>query len=1446
MKDHLEYDEKLQTFLKDQNIDDAYQALKPQFDEIHEEFITDSLESKKAKEIDFSEYLDLFQEKKELNDSEKKLRNKIGETFNKAGEKWKKEKYPQYEWKKGSKIANGADILSCQDMLQFIKYKNPEDEKIKNYIDDTLKGFFTYFGGFNQNRANYYETKKEASTAVATRIVHENLPKFCDNVIQFKHIIKRKKDGTVEKTERKTEYLNAYQYLKNNNKITQIKDAETEKMIESTPIAEKIFDVYYFSSCLSQKQIEEYNRIIGHYNLLINLYNQAKRSEGKHLSANEKKYKDLPKFKTLYKQIGCGKKKDLFYTIKCDTEEEANKSRNEGKESHSVEEIINKAQEAINKYFKSNNDCENINTVPDFINYILTKENYEGVYWSKAAMNTISDKYFANYHDLQDRLKEAKVFQKADKKSEDDIKIPEAIELSGLFGVLDSLADWQTTLFKSSILSNEDKLKIITDSQTPSEALLKMIFNDIEKNMESFLKETNDIITLKKYKGNKEGTEKIKQWFDYTLAINRMLKYFLVKENKIKGNSLDTNISEALKTLIYSDDAEWFKWYDALRNYLTQKPQDEAKENKLKLNFDNPSLAGGWDVNKECSNFCVILKDKNEKKYLAIMKKGENTLFQKEWTEGRGKNLTKKSNPLFEINNCEILSKMEYDFWADVSKMIPKCSTQLKAVVNHFKQSDNEFIFPIGYKVTSGEKFREECKISKQDFELNNKVFNKNELSVTAMRYDLSSTQEKQYIKAFQKEYWELLFKQEKRDTKLTNNEIFNEWINFCNKKYSELLSWERKYKDALTNWINFCKYFLSKYPKTTLFNYSFKESENYNSLDEFYRDVDICSYKLNINTTINKSILDRLVEEGKLYLFEIKNQDSNDGKSIGHKNNLHTIYWNAIFENFDNRPKLNGEAEIFYRKAISKDKLGIVKGKKTKNGTEIIKNYRFSKEKFILHVPITLNFCSNNEYVNDIVNTKFYNFSNLHFLGIDRGEKHLAYYSLVNKNGEIVDQGTLNLPFTDKDGNQRSIKKEKYFYNKQEDKWEAKEVDCWNYNDLLDAMASNRDMARKNWQRIGTIKEAKNGYVSLVIRKIADLAVNNERPAFIVLEDLNTGFKRSRQKIDKSVYQKFELALAKKLNFLVDKNAKRDEIGSPTKALQLTPPVNNYGDIENKKQAGIMLYTRANYTSQTDPATGWRKTIYLKAGPEETTYKKDGKIKNKSVKDQIIETFTDIGFDGKDYYFEYDKGEFVDEKTGEIKPKKWRLYSGENGKSLDRFRGEREKDKYEWKIDKIDIVKILDDLFVNFDKNISLLKQLKEGVELTRNNEHGTGESLRFAINLIQQIRNTGNNERDNDFILSPVRDENGKHFDSREYWDKETKGEKISMPSSGDANGAFNIARKGIIMNAHILANSDSKDLSLFVSDEEWDLHLNNKTEWKKQLNIFSSRKAMAKRKK
>jgi CRISPR-associated protein Cpf1 len=44
-----------------------------------------------------------------------------------------------------------------------------------------------------------------------------------------------------------------------------------------------------------------------------------------------------------------------------------------------------------------------------------------------------------------------------------------------------------------------------------------------------------------------------------------------------------------------------------------------------------------------------------------------------------------------------------------------------------------------------------------------------------------------------------------------------------------------------------------------------------------------------------------------------------------------------------------------------------------------------------------------------------------------------------------------------------------------------------------------------------------------------------------------------------------------------------------------------------------------------------------------------------------------------------------------------------------------------------------------------------------------------------------------------------------------------KEPLPTSGDANGAFNIARKGLIMLMRIEEKPENPNL--FVSDEEWD---------------------------
>ena len=334
------------------------------------------------------------------------------------------------------------------------------------------------------------------------------------------------------------------------------------------------------------------------------------------------------------------------------------------------------------------------------------------------------------------------------------------------------------------------------------------------------------------------------------------------------------------------------------------------------------------------------------------------------------------------------------------------------------------------------------------------------------------------------------------------------------------------------------------------------------------------------------------------------------------------------------------------------------------------------------------------------------------------------------------------------------------------------------------------------------------------------------------ILEDLNTEMKRGRQKIEKQVYQNLETALAKKLNFVVDKDTKKGEIGSVSKALQLTPPINNYQDIEGKKQFGVMLYTRANYTSVTDPATGWRKTIYIKNGKED------------DIKNQILDKFSDFGFDGKDYYFEY-----VEANAGYM----WRLYSGKNGEALPRFQNKKQalQDKNVWVPEKISVIDVLDKLFANFDKSKSFKAQIEAGVELQKDEERNetAWQSLRYALDLIQQIRNSGEkNSKDDNFLYSPVRNDKDEHFDTRNY----INNGELSEIRDADANGAYNIARKGLIMDAHIKQwikegqpttkrdGKESSDLDLFISDKEWDLWLLQREQWKKELPIFASRSA------
>lgn len=1189
----------------------AYQELKPLFDALHNKFIAESLENS---QINWESYFDHLKAKKsDFSDSEKKkwekdfekieknLREEIGKLYEKTAERWKLE--INENPKKPILKDKSYKILTESGILKVLKKIFPDKQE---FIDE-FEWFFTYFSGFNQNRENYYTTKEEKSTAIATRIVHENLPKFVANREAFK------------KHEEK--YLEMYDKL--NSKSRQIRDKKTGEMINISAITEDIFEIPFFNRALSQAGIDDYNRLIGHYNELINLYNQE---------FGEK----LPLFKILYKQIGSLHEKwfEIFQI------ENANHLKNILQNNYFPE--CNQKNEQILQLFQS----------------LEKHENLKEIYLSKIAINTISAKFFSNWFAFAEILKNQKIWKMS---SEWQI---EATEYTSLADILEALKNLKPVeIFKN--WEDEKNLQNLWSDNIFLKKLIDEVRISIE-NTQKYEWELHNI--LKNFSISKKNDREIlKKYADESRIPAIMAKYFLAK--KMEKSGIDAEFYNELHTIL--EDYKIVEYYDAIRNFITKKLESPEK---MKLNFENGTLAGGWDVNKEVDNSCILLKNEKDEEFLAIMSRGNNHIFEKEI----GTRKQKMKNPLYENVAQNGWKKMEYKLLPWPNKMLPKC------------------LFP---------------KSNRKQYGATDEI-----LAI----YDEG---------------------------------LFKKWENFS--------------KEALHKIIDFYKQGIQLYENWQVFGFQFKKTEEYEDISQFYADVEKQGYKLDF-VPINGEKLLELEREWKIFLFQIKNQDYNEkpGKS---QKNLHTLYWKNIFENVPNRVKLNGEAEIFYRKAYEPTFKKGENGNEilNKKGEKIIDKLRFTREKFLFHVPVTLNFCMKNTNINEQVREIIIQNPDITFLGIDRGEKHLLYYSLIDRNGNIIEQWSLNC------------------------------IGKTNYAEKLTQVANNRDEARKNWQTIGKIKELKEWYISHAVKKIVDLSIQHN--ALIIMEDLNTGFKRSRQKIEKSIYQKFELALAQKLNFVVMKDALQNTHGSVNQAYQLTPKIDNYGDIEAKKQVGIIFYTRANYTSQTDPATGWRKSIYLKKGTENT-------------KNGILENFSDIIFENGDFIFSY-----TDKNTG----KHWELHSQINGENIERYYHERNKETGQWENSKVNINNLLLTTLENFDFNRSILSQIDKWVEPK------SWEKLRFAIEMIQQIRNTGMDAISDDFLLSPVQKEQWEHFDSRKFLQKiqnELVPNSEKFPTSGDANGAYNIARKGIIMIERIIKYNKTLNgkVDLLIRDIDWDMWL------------------------
>ena len=748
---------------------------------------------------------------------------------------------------------------------------------------------------------------------------------------------------------------------------------------------------------------------------------------------------------------------------------------------------------------------------------------------------------------------------------------------------------------------------------------------------------------------------------------------------------------------LYEELDALFLLYDKVRNYLTQKPSDVKK---FKLNFESPLLANGWDQNKEMINNAILLF-KDGKSYLGVL---------------NAKNKAKIKNAKGDVSSSSY-KKMVYKLLSDPSKDLP------------------------------------------------HKIFAKG---------NLDTFKPSEYI--------------------LEGRELG---------KYKKGPHFDKKF---LHDFIDFYKAAIAIDPDWSKFNFQYSPTESYDDIGMFFSEIKKQAYKIRF-TDISESQVNEWVDNGQLYLFQLYNKDYAEG-AHGRKN-LHTLYWENLFtdENLSNLVlKLNGQAELFCRpqsikKPVShkigskmlnrRDKSGMpipesiyrslylfYNNKKkeseltaeekqylnqviVKEAThEIVKDRRYTRQEYFFHVPLTFNAnADGNEYINEQVLNYLKDNPDVNIIGIDRGERHLIYLTLINQHGEILKQKTFNV------------------------------VNNYNYHSKLEQREKERDEARKSWDSISKIKDLKEGFLSAVIHEITKMMIENN--AIVVLEDLNFGFKRGRFKVERQVYQKFEKMLIDKLNYLSFKDCEAGEEGGILRGYQLTQKFISFQRIG--KQSGFLFYIPAAYTSKIDPITGFVNHFNF------------NDITNAEKRKEFFMKMERIEMKNAHIEFTFDYRKFKTFQTDYQNV--WTVSTfGKRIVMRTNEKGYKQMVDYE---PTNDIIKAFKDKGIQLLEGSDLKAMIAE-IEANATNAGFFG-TLFYAFQKTLQMRNS-NAATEEDYILSPVA-KDGYQFCSTDEANKgrDAQGNWVSkLPVDADANGAYHIALKGL----YLLRNPETKK----IENEKW----------------------------
>lgn len=1207
----LEQIERKGLLTQDEQRSEEYERMKIIIDDYHKRFIAMCLRNCKLK----VENID------NQNDSLEEYASLLSKSKRDASDENVLEKIKENLRKQIVKAFKNGNTYGDLFKKELVKKHLPDfvtDAEDKQIVQN-FNNFTTYFTGFHENRKNMYSDEAK-STAIAYRLIHENFPRFYDNLRSFAKIAESEVSSHFSDIE------SAFSLYLNVEHIAEM------------------FQLDYFSDTLTQEQIEVYNNIIGRktekdgtkiqgINEFVNLYNQ------KHKEAK------LPLLKPLYKMI-LSDRIALSWLP------------DEFENDRDMLTAINECYASVHPVIFGNDEVSIGTLLKNIVEYDTSH-----IYISNdKGLTDISQQMFGQYDVFTNAIKDE--LRRNIKPTPKEKRNPELLEerINSLFKKEKSFSiSYLNSLIKDkdsgTIESYYAKLGASDKDGVQTVNLLTQI-----EMAYSVAKEVLD----GKYANinqSEKATKSIKDFLDAFKSLQHFIKPLLGS-----GEEADKDNSFCAQLIIVWESLDVVTpLYNKVRNWLTRKPYSTKK---IKLNFENAQLLGGWDMNKETDYTSVLLR-KGNLFYLAIMDKRYNHAFD------------------FDKLPCDgdCYEKIDYKLLPGANKMLPKVFFS-KSRIDEFAPSPA-------------------------------------------------------IISAYQKE---------------THKKGKNFSLVECHRL------------------IDFFKQSISKHEDWSKFSFNFSDTSTYEDISGFYREVEQQGYSIGFRN-ISVNYINQLVEEGKLYLFQIWNKDFSE-LSKGTPN-MHTLYWRMLFERInllDVVYKLNGQAEIFFRKrSINKENTIVHKAfqpidnknvQNFKNTStfdyDIVKDRRYTVDKFHFHVPITINFKSVgrpniNEYVIDIIRNNGIE----HIIGIDRGERHLLYLSLIDLKGNIVKQMTLN-----------------------EIKQDENSPFSTNYKDLLVEREGNRKEARRNWKKIENIKDLKVGYLSQVVHLIAQMMV--EYKAIVVLEDLNMGFIRGRQKIERSVYEQFEHMLIDKLNFYVDKKKDANVPGGLLHGFQLANKFESFGKLG--KQSGCLFYIPAWNTSKIDPVTGF------------VNFLPDTRYENIDKSRIFFSKFDSIRYnEEKDWFeFTFDYNNF--HKKLEGTKTKWTLCT--YGTRIRTFRNPNKQNQ--WDNEEIVLTDEFKKVFANADINIK--GNLKESIcSLT---ERKNLEPLMQLMKLLLQLRNSMINS-EIDYMLSPV-SENGVFYDSRSCGS--------NLPIDADANGAYNIARKGLWVLRQIQNSNPNDKLRLTLSNKEW----------------------------